>query len=118
MAERQIAVAINLLQYVGERSLTEARLSGSYQDRTGNQRNSIGYIIVMDGKIIRENGGDEGRKFARQMIREFPKGLVLVVAAGMKYASYVAAKGYNVIDSAEDLAERLVPQMLKDLGIK
>jgi hypothetical protein len=40
------------------------------------------------------------------------------MATGMNYSSYVAAKGYNVIDSAEDMAERLVPQLMRELGFK
>ena len=36
----------------------------------------------------------------------------------MRYASFVSAKGYDVLDSAELLAERLVPDMLKRLGLK
>lgn len=134
VVERLIKAMINLLEYIGEMCLTEARFGGNYKDRTGNLRNSIGYIIVQDGKIIRENGfdsgmsktadgrrinpGKEARKFAREKAREFPEGLVLIMVAGMNYSSYVAAKGYNVIDSAEDTAERLVPQMMKELGFE
>ena len=39
----------------------------------------------------------------------------LVVVAGMNYAAYVEAKGYNVLSSAEHLAERELPRMLDKL---
>lgn len=114
------------LSYVGEQCLTEARSTNSYKDQTGNLRSSIGYIIVKDGKVIRQSdfavvrkgseGKSEGEKFARSLASKFPDGIVLIVVAGMNYASYVSAKGYNVLDSAELLADRLVPSILKQLG--
>jgi hypothetical protein len=53
-----------------------------------------------------------------QLVSKFPKGIVLIVDAGMHYASYVSAKGYDVIDSAELLAQQLVPEILKRLSSK
>ena len=35
----------------------------------------------------------------------------------MNYAAYVEAKGFDVITSSEVLASRIVPQMLRNLGI-
>lgn len=121
--EKQI---IYNLSYVGEQCLNEGRSTNSYKDQTGNLRSSIGYVIVKDGNIITTssfatvNAGHEGTKvgtaYARQLSREFPKGIVLIVVAGMNYAAYVSAKGYNVLDSAELLAEQLVPKLMKQLG--
>lgn len=118
--------AIYNLSYVGERCLNEARSTNSYKDQTGNLRSSIGYVIAKDGKIVQTSdftpikGGNDGAKggaaFARQLVKEFPDGIVLIVVAGMNYASYVSAKGYNVLDSAELLAEQLVPSIMKQLG--
>ena len=39
----------------------------------------------------------------------------LVVVAGMNYATYVEAKGKNVLSSAEHLAQRELPKMLEKL---
>lgn len=121
--EKQI---IYNLSYVGEQCLNEGRSTNSYKDQTGNLRSSIGYVIVKDGNIITTSSfatvkaGHEGTKvgaaYARQLSREFPKGIVLIVVAGMNYAAYVSAKGYNVLDSAELLAEQLVPKLMKQLG--
>lgn len=116
------------MHYAGERCVIEARTSANFTDRTGNLRSSIGYVIVEDGKVVNEGGFEtvkggskgsaEGAKFISQVVSQFTKDIVLVVCAGMKYAAYVAAKGYNVTDSAELLAERLVPQILTQLGLK
>lgn len=114
------------LQYVGERCLNTARQTNSYKDQTGNLRSSLGYVIAMDGKIVHnstfeivKDGGDgkkSGIQFAKEIVRQFPEGIVFVVVAGMHYAQYVSATGRDVIDSAELLADKLVPQILKQLG--
>lgn len=124
--ERIEQLIIYNLSYVGEQCLTEARNTNSYKDQTGNLRSSIGYTIVKDGRVIRQSdfavvrkgseGKSEGEQFARSLASKFPEGIVLIVVAGMNYASYVSAKGYNVLDSAELLADRLVPSILKQLG--
>jgi len=118
--------AVYNLAYVGEQCLNNARNNGSYLDHTHNLRSSTGYVIVKDGKIVQMGdfipikGGNEGAQggtaFARQLVKEFPTGIVLIVVAGMNYAAHVSAKGYNVLDSAELLAEQLVPSLMKQLG--
>lgn len=107
------------LQYVGESCLIKARTDGSYTDQTGNLRNSIGYVIADNRSIVSTAGfsqnGEDGKKTATQKAVD-TKGdnMVLVVASGMNYASYVAAKGYDVLDSAE----LIVPRLMKQLGFK
>lgn len=124
--ERITSALLYNLQYIGERCLNAARDTKSYKDQTGNLRSSLGYVIASDGKIVYQStfevvkeGGDgkkSGIQFAKEIVRQFPEGIVLIVVAGMNYAQYVSAKGYDVIDSAELLADRLVPQILKQLG--
>lgn len=126
--ERIIKAAIYNLQFIGERCLNAARETNSYKDRTGNLRSSLGYVIVCDGKIAYQSDfevvlqGDTGAKsgiqYAKEVARQFPEGIVLIVVAGMNYASYVSATGRDVLDSAELLADKLVPQILKQLGFK
>ena len=123
----QKALAYNLAA-IGEQVLNVARLNGSYRDQTGNLRSSIGYVVVIDGEVIQMssfdavksggNGARMGKQYVKRLIRKFPQGVVVLVAAGMKYASYVSAKGYDVLDSSELLADKLVPQMLEQLGLK
>lgn len=113
---------------IGEKVRNEAIKSGSYKDRTKNLRSSVGYIVVVDGKVYKagsfgkpdgnSEGKNAGMSYARSLAGKFPKGIVLIVVAGMRYASYVSAKGYNVLDSSELLADQLVPKMLKQLGFK
>ena len=120
---------IRILRIVGEKCINEAREYGSYQDQTGNLRSSIGYIVLKDGKPIEKGGfaptergtkkGKDGQKegeaFINKVISQYPSGFVLVVVAGMKYASYVEARNYNVLSSSELLAEKEVPKLLKAL---
>jgi len=47
---------VRILRNVGEKCINEAREYGSYQDRTGNLRSSIGYIVLKDGKPIEKGG--------------------------------------------------------------
>lgn len=113
---------------VGEQVLNAARLTNSYKDQTGNLRSSIGYVVAVDGEIVQmssfdtvkegREGSRVGKEYAMQLVRDFPHGIVLIVVAGMNYASYVSAKGYDVLDSSELLADKLVPQMLQQLGFK
>ncbi|WP_373190558.1 MULTISPECIES: hypothetical protein [Bacteroides] len=124
--ERLKQVLIRNLMYIGETVLNRARSTNSYKDRTGNLRSSIGYVITIDGRIIHSSnfqtvkqgkkGSSKGSAYVKSLARKFPQGICLIVVAGMNYASYVSAKGLDVLDSSELLAERLVPQMLKQLG--
>lgn len=119
------AIIYNLCA-IGEKVRNEAIESGSYKDRTKNLRSSVGYIVVVDGQVYKtgsfgkpdgnSDGKNAGMSYARSLAGKFPKGIVLIVVAGMRYASYVSAKGYNVLDSSELLADQLVPKMLKQLG--
>lgn len=128
--ERQVKRTTNALiynlQYIGEQVLNTARSTNSYKDQTGNLRSSLGYVIVVDGKIKYKSdfevvkqgnsGSKSGIQYAKEVARQFPEGIVIIVVAGMNYASYVAAKGFDVLDSAELLADKLVTQILKQLG--
>lgn len=114
---------IGQLTYVGEECIRIARQNGSYNDITGNLRSSIGYVILDNGKPVKQgqphqykNGGDgvNAAETLLQMLRgEFPKGIVLIVCAGMKYAAYVEDIHHkDVLSSAQLAAESLVRQLL------
>lgn len=119
---------IRTLAYCGELCLNVARSTNSYKDQTGNLRSSIGYVVAVDGRIVNQSdfetvkkGGDgskQGAAFAKQLVRRFPKGICLIVVAGMDYAVHVKNRGYDVLDSSELTADRIVPYMLKQLGFK
>lgn len=94
---------LQTLQYLGEQFVNKARLNGNYTDRTGNLRSSIGYIILHDAKVIDKNfegkteGKNQGQTVANEVGLQYPKGFVLIGVAGMNYAAYVEAKGFDVI---------------------
>lgn len=129
--ERKLDILTSLLirnfSYVGEQVLNAARSSKEYKDQTGNLRSSIGYVVAVDGKVAEvssfevvkqgQRGAKTGADYAKELVRKHPRGIVLIVCAGMKYAAYVNAKR-DVVDSAELLADKLVPIMLKQLGLK
>lgn len=119
--EEQLALKverlINSLSYIGEGALRIAREQGSYTDRTGNLRNSTGYVIAVDGEVIARAGfktkDEGGAAFAEELARTTEGKAVLVVCAGMNYATYVSARGYDVLDSAEIEAKVLAEKLLK-----
>lgn len=116
------------LQRLGEMCLVEARTNKGYMMQTGALLSSTGYEVFVDGVAIHsqfdaasgaesnaaETGIKSGQNIA-ETIGKGTKGIALVVVAGMNYAAYVEAKGYNVLSSAEHLAERELPRMLDTL---
>lgn len=112
---------INRLARRAEQFITSAREGvnidagafpkGDFTDQTKNLRNSIGYVIYKDGRPVKQNvqGGDGGVA-AKLALGQVPtkSGYVLVVVAGMNYASYLESMGYNVITSQSMV-------MIKDL---
>lgn len=123
--ERWKQAVIYNLQVIGEKCVNEARMKGSYKDQTGNLRSSVGYILIVDGQVFSESrfdvvangqqGSEDGKSFAESLVKDYPSGIALVVVAGMHYAEYVAAKGYDVLDSAELLGEQLARKLMDDL---
>ena len=116
------------LQRLGEMCLVEARTNKGYMMQTGALLSSTGYEVFVDGVAIQSqfdaasgaesNAAEMGIKSGQSIaetIGKGTKGIALVVVAGMNYAAYVEAKGYNVLSSAEHLAERELPRMLEKL---
>ncbi|MCL4482180.1 MAG: hypothetical protein M1445_06120 [Bacteroidetes bacterium] len=128
--ERRVKALIFRLNYIGVACVNKARNDGTYEDQTGNLRSSIGYVIVRDGVIVDASdfyagkdgattfGAASGEAYIKRLAAGYPHGIVLIIVAGMNYASYVEALNYDVLTSAELLAEQLVPKLLKQLGFK
>ncbi len=118
---------VNTLVYVGEEVLAIARNNHKYIDQTGNLTSSIGYAVVEDGKVVKQSsfaqvkegskGTNEGREFLQRLISENSSGIVFIMVAGMEYAVYVEAMSLDVLDSAEQAAQRLIPQLVKQLKL-
>lgn len=133
---QRIELAITmLLKRVGEKFVTDARNTNTYQDQTGNLRSSIGYIILKDGKVLAENfaptgsrkkyggkKGEDGTQKAKEVANMakvgIGKGWALICVAGMDYALAVEAKGYDVITNSTITAVRDLQVNLKRLAKK
>ena len=120
--KRQESATVFLLQFMGEELTKYAREQHNYTDQTGNLTNSIGYAVVRNGKIVNYGGeiksGDgaaEGLKIAQKMAANASSSFSLLIVAGMNYAAYVEAKGYNVILPAELKAKADLPAYMQKL---
>ena len=110
------------LSYVGIQCVNYAKRNGSYTDRTGNLRSSVGYAVIYDGKIQEEGhegtavGKAQSQQLTLDLAQEFNVGMVLVVVAGMEYAAAVESKGYDVITNSSHEGDRLMKFMKDKLG--
>ena len=119
------AETLSILKDIGGKFVRDARSTQTYKDRTGNLRHSIGFIILKDGvqifgnfqdpgfELIKDEDGKSkklvgatfGQKLAITIGEQNPVGYVLIVVAGMSYAGYVEAKGYDVLTGSTLTAE-------------
>lgn len=115
------------LQYAGEVGVNVARdpsHAGTFTDRTGNLRSSIGSVVVDEQAspsyrgfgVVGDSGksGAEGKSYAKEVISSIHQPVGLAVVAGKEYASYVAARGYDVLDKAEIESRRTFERLMKD----
>lgn len=111
------------LSYIGEHVVNTAKIKGGYHNQTGNLRSSLGYIISIDGEIVKIGGfevtkdgydGVKGGEALAQALAKTSKGITLIVVAGMHYAVYVSAKGLDVLDSAEIELEKQLQEQFKN----
>lgn len=110
------------LKYLGEDLVKYAKDKHNYTDQTGNLTNSIGYVVVHNGKSEYYGGftqpgagKDSALKIAMQLASGVGSACSLIIVAGMDYAAYVEAKGYNVILPAELKARTDFPATMKRL---
>ncbi len=128
--QKRVQVIINTLNRVGMECVKIARdttKENTFTDQTGNLRSSIGYAVLIDGKIEQISSfskvkkGAEGKKTGINLINDlaskYSRGIVLVVVAGMNYASYVETKR-DVLKSSELKAKETLPKILAKLGFK
>lgn len=127
--EKTEKVIIRNLQRLGEEAVIYARNrtgAESWYDQTGNLRSSIGYVIVRDGGVVRRGGftqildgaegPSEGKRFAKELANSFPGRYVLIVVAGMNYASYVEEmENKDVLASSSLFVERELPKIIKKI---
>jgi hypothetical protein len=124
--EKVEADLVKILGYVGNKFVKDARLmtkaEGGFGDDTGNLRASIGYFILKDGDVIKENlkGKAEGKIAAQSVLSTIDKksGYQLIGVAGMSYASEVESRGFNVISYQADTALIDLDRMLRKYASK
>jgi len=123
--ERLERATLFQLQYLGESLVKYAKDMHNYTDRTGNLTNSMAYAVVKEGTIVTSGGTTqpgEGADTALKVAKEYAASLnntfSLIIVAGMNYAAYVEAKGYNVILPAELKAKTDFPEAMKKLQEK
>jgi hypothetical protein len=126
---------VEAMIYAGELFVNLAREHGTYTDRTGNLRNSIGYAIAENGRVSKfaletrsyqnadaesVKGGEEARSAARnvaeEVARENPIGHILIGFAGMEYAAAVESRGYDVISGYMPEVEAALKEALRAAG--
>lgn len=112
-AEAAFEVTLSEFKQVGLQFVEAARLKGpvdgGFNDQTGNLRSSIGFIVMYNGQEVHAdfegspNGSDKatglakGRQYANEVAQDYKEGWAIITVAGMEYASWVEAKGYDVI---------------------
>ena len=107
--------------------LQKARMLDTYKDQTHRLRSSLGYVIYKDGQQVASNfqstggeKGDEGVQIGQQRAAEAAAGIpgiVAVVVAGADYASYVEAKGYDVLTGSALQLQQLFEAELRNLNM-
>ena len=120
--QRVEQATIYMLKYLGENLVKYAKDKHNYTDQTGNLTNSIGYVVVQNSKPIHfgglnqpGDGANAGLEVAMKMAAKAPGSFSLIIVAGMNYAAYVEAKGYNVILPAELKAKTDFPAAINKL---
>ena len=118
---------LSRFRFLGEKLLTHARNSREYMDQTGALTSSMGYVITYNGQVIENSflktetdsdreGRRKGQEVALNTIADLKEGYAIVAVAGMSYAIYVEAKGYNVLTSTEIFCEHEFPKMVEQLN--
>lgn len=109
------------LKFIASGCYEEAMKRKAFKDDTGALSSSIGWAVCKDGAIVYSGGffgnNAEGIAKGKTVVREQSrgvKGIRLILVAGMDYASYVEAKGFDVNTAGELLAEEMINWWLKN----
>lgn len=107
--------------------IQKARTLDTYKDQTHRLRSSLGYVIYNNGDMVASNfqstggeKGSEGMALAQSKAVETASannGIVAVVVAGADYATYVEAKGLDVLTGSAMSLQKLFEDELKNLII-
>jgi hypothetical protein len=118
---------------IGAESVDHARTHKGYKDQTGNLKNSIGYVIGYNGKVIdrvfKNDGSITENKqayLADEKVKELlegDKGYTLIIVAGMNYGAAVEGLySKNVLTGTkfyfEGEFDKRIQDVLKEAGFK
>lgn len=115
------------LEYLVADLQNHAKLSAGYIDQTSNLKGSIGGVVLKNGKPITykgfDDGGAEGNKtgmeFINSLIGTYSSGYVLILVAGMEYATYVEnLRNRNVLKKSELKMNKELPKVLDKIKRK
>ena len=121
------AMIIQAIETACVEVVRKARLLNTYKDQTHRLRSTIGYKIYQDGQEVASNfqstGGEKGDEGVQIGIRKAAEaaagipGIVAVVVAGADYASYVEAKGFDVLTGSALQLQQLFEAELRNLNM-
>ena len=120
-------VILKTLHRIGQEAVNWARDNGSFNDQTGNLRNSIGYSIYKDGQMLDFILGTEGhdqaytKAISGQNVweKDIPdEGYCLIIFAGMEYGIFVEARGFIVLSGSlkNSKTAQVLSEALKKAG--
>ena len=119
------SVLIRELEVLVAKLENHAKASAGYEDQTANLKSSIGGVVLKDGRPIsfagfsgKSEGKSTGLEFINSLISGQGRGYIILVVAGMNYATYV--ENYydlNVLKKTELKMKRDYPKLLKRLKL-
>lgn len=125
--EEAVKALLDGLLALGARCVEKGLASGRYKNRSGALRSSIGCAVGVNGRVHAmagfaqvlggSDGVTEGKALAKGLIEQ-SKGIALYVVAGKYYASYVEARGFDVLDTSELIFEKELERIVKELGFE
>lgn len=107
------ADVVSWLADVGRSAYEQAQSQRAFQDQTGNLMASIGWAVIKDGRVVEQGGfqgAEQGSATGLALVDEAKssEGYELIFVAGMHYATFVEAKGYDVNTAGELLIDELM----------
>lgn len=124
-AKRIDMIMIRRMEVMVQELTNHAKSQAGYEDQTSNLKGSIGGMVLKDGQIIDTKGFDysadengkgagTGVNFINELAKNYTKGYVILMVAGMEYASYVEnEKNKNVLAATEMKMERDLPKLFE-----
>lgn len=109
---------IKAFEVIGEDAANDAKdkpASETYTDRTTNLRNSIGYGVKKNGRLVSSNGDSSAKALINEI--KTKSDIEMSLVAGMNYSAPVEAlEGYSVLSGSiptRQEMEKTIKEILK-----